>query len=367
MQPFRDFITESPTHFSVSEFPTYVRYSGDVKRLERFLDALNPTLSQTEVPNALVVEILQALGRVINVACNIPPHVMEHVRGAGGTAEVTNYYYDLPPSQANHVAGKLKKARAAKPTTEAGKIFMGWMLPTLEELLPLAQAAEALKAKAVKRTAKPKEDVQAKYIAPMSARESGKYVLDVLTELTNKIKGDYAKGISNMLIQMAKDYAALDNKTQIQQRYRYGLVVQMHDLWVFDRMSSFNDRRVLKSGFEEHCKKAGDEAAEDMQQQFIFKNAAKLSSILERKGIELSHKPRIIRATAGRGVFEGDIRIDFQDGSGFDVRNKVVVKVNTKGTIFNQFPTTFHNVVLKDGKPMSQPSEERMNEVFPTA
>ncbi len=100
------------------------------------------------------------------------------------------------------------------------------------------------------------------------------------------------------------------------------------------------------------------------QVKIVYKNNAKLVSILEKKGIGLSKEPKILSAKASSGVFEGEIRIEFTDGSSFEVRNKIVIKQNQYGTVFNQFPTTFHDVVLPNGNKMPSPSEERMNEIF---
>jgi hypothetical protein len=62
--------------------------------------------------------------------------------------------------------------------------------------------------------------------------------------------------------------------------------------------------------------------------------------------------------------YGGEIAFTFKDGSSFVVRNKTVFKFSQLGTPFEQYPTTFHKVILPNGKSMSQPSEKRMVEVF---
>lgn len=104
-----------------------------------------------------------------------------------------------------------------------------------------------------------------------------------------------------------------------------------------------------------------------MQEQFLAKNSRKLKAIVDAKGMKLLSDPEILHARASRGVFEGDIRIQFSDRSEFRVTNKIVLKQNRFGTIFNQFPTTFHDVKMPDGSKMGQPSEERMNTIFVVA
>ena len=94
----------------------------------------------------------------------------------------------------------------------------------------------------------------------------------------------------------------------------------------------------------------------------------KIAVILEAK--QLKGKPTILNATAAFGVIEGNIKFEFKDGSYFTVRHKVVEKAlshwrDDKETTFWQFPTTFHNAVLANGKEMpGQPSEQEMKTLF---
>lgn len=107
--------------------------------------------------------------------------------------------------------------------------------------------------------------------------------------------------------------------------------------------------------------------ADEVRNQFLYKNGLKLGAIVNAKdkaGVKLTGA-KIVKT--GRGTYEGDILFTFADGSSFVVRNQTVGKQNAQGTFFYQFPTTFHDVVLPDGKPMSEPSEERMQKVFAKA
>jgi len=107
--------------------------------------------------------------------------------------------------------------------------------------------------------------------------------------------------------------------------------------------------------------------ADDVRDQFLYKNSRKLGAIVNAKdkaGVKLKGAEIV---AMGRGTYEGDIQFTFADGSRFVVRNQTVGKMSPQGTFFYQFPTTFHNVVLPNGKPMSEPSEERMQKVFAKA
>ena len=116
--------------------------------------------------------------------------------------------------------------------------------------------------------------------------------------------------------------------------------------------------------------KLAAEQAKMMQEQFIDKNVMKLSSIVERKG-NLQGEPTILSISTSDGSVTGELRFNFKDKSTFIVRNKVVSQYRYDGknvTSFYQFPTTFHNAVLPNGKRMEgMPSEQQMNEIFATA
>jgi len=146
-------------------------------------------------------------------------------------------------------------------------------------------------------------------------------------------------------------------------------------------MKSFGTREVTKRGFMGSTYKTRETTfnytlradykalveaemrreAEQIKIHFVTKNASKLGKIVEAKGnFESATTTKI---SVGQ-VIEATMRIVFQDGSAFTVVNKVVWKTSTNGLGFAQYPTTFHDVRMADGRKMPMPSEERMNKVF---
>jgi hypothetical protein len=109
---------------------------------------------------------------------------------------------------------------------------------------------------------------------------------------------------------------------------------------------------------------------EDMQAHFVEKNVGKLASIIETKG-NIDGDPKVLDVHSHQGIIQGNIKVSFQDGSKFVVRNKIVTKYymgRTGPDVMYQFPTTFHDAVLPDGKRMAgQPSEAEMNKIFAVA
>lgn len=106
-------------------------------------------------------------------------------------------------------------------------------------------------------------------------------------------------------------------------------------------------------------KKAKDTVTQ-IRDGFVMKNTMKLSAIVTGKG----NLESIEVLNWSRSNFEGEMLFKFKDKSSFQVRNKTVTKISNKGTWFSQYPTTFHAVLMPNGKKMSGPSEARMVKVF---
>jgi hypothetical protein len=106
---------------------------------------------------------------------------------------------------------------------------------------------------------------------------------------------------------------------------------------------------VAKEDYRELCKVAGMETAKAIRAAFIAKNTDKLAAILEGKGDLYA----IVVSSWSRSNFEGELSVTFEDGSSFTVRNKTVQKCNDNGTVFAQYPTTFHNTTFADGTKMA--------------
>lgn len=97
---------------------------------------------------------------------------------------------------------------------------------------------------------------------------------------------------------------------------------------------------------------------EEVMQGFIKKQEMKYGDVIGQKGVK-EYKLR------GESLWSVSLKIVCDDGSRFDVDNKVVRKYSTRGLPFLQFPTTFHNVILADGTKMKQPSYDQMELLFP--
>lgn len=315
-----------------------------------------------EVPNTVYTEIKRVASFVVEHGTAEPEDIWEMART---TASPTLYASrsTLSVAYPHEVPAKLKRAEAAarRATHPDDKTYYAWLLPVLRELLPVAQMMDELKSRVVKRQPKAPVDVQTAYHAPMVSTDAGRVVREVLQQLTDKLKDDYASYVAQYFMEHAKAFAALAPQVQRAVHTRYQDVLSVREAWVLPRM---NEPFTLAPGAAQKFQHAAARAAATMQQQFLEKNIKKLAHILTTKNVALKQPPTILHLSASRGVFEGDIRVVFADGAQFTVRNKIVWKQSTNGIAFNQFPTTFHDVKLPGGVAMPQPSEERMNTVF---
>lgn len=116
-----------------------------------------------------------------------------------------------------------------------------------------------------------------------------------------------------------------------------------------------------RDNYKEVAQEFGKKIAENLRYAFVHKNTYKLSLIARTKGnFQAGRVTKVNMATD----FGGEMLFTFTDGSKFTVRNKTVFKVSPLGRPYEQYPTTFHDVVMPDGSAMGTPSEKRMVEVF---
>jgi hypothetical protein len=364
MQTFREF-TEP---FSPNDYPLCQKYAP--AELAKVLKYFNEYAGKP-IPNPYWATIKSATERLVSAVMNYdktPDYAVRYREQMNGPSRMTWDRWDDGANYLHNVPGKLKKLlKDRKGATGFKAEYFEWMISRYTELNVLATEYADMKTRVFKRqpkTAEQKASEKQRYVAPMGKIESGQQVMKVLTDLTNSLKVDYSKAVTAMWVADAESIDVLPYEQQKKLR------TQVMSMGIWDRVSATgriydpNAAYKLKADYKKTLTKAGIKAGDDMQEQFIYKNAAKLVSILEAKPEGLSTEPKILRMRADAGVFEGDIQIRFTDGSSFRVTNKVVVKRNQYGTVFNQFPTTFHDVIMPNGKPMGSPSEERMNMVF---
>jgi hypothetical protein len=359
MKSFAEFVIESVSPLSISQFPILASTTTGSKRLERIIIAINAALADNAIPNARFLELKSDVGRLIDE--------IRWDRNKHWISDILSWAYkaDVDFFQPNHAPGKLKlvqKIIKNEPDNEQAKKYAEYVM----EVATLHAAMEKVKTLAVKRQAAPVIDPRKQYIAPMASKEAGRKVIAVLTELTDQIKVEYIKMVYERIENTIKQYFSLkDDPKGMREFTRYNPELHRWSWYVFEKKPN-GDPIAMLPGWEKYVQKQADEAGDFMQQEFLYKNARKLAKIVELKN-NLQDCKIIGRAHVMQQGIGGEIAFTFTDGSKFVVRNSVKDNRSSAGKWFSQFPTTFHNVVMPDGKSMPTPSEQRMIEVFAVA
>jgi hypothetical protein len=95
--------------------------------------------------------------------------------------------------------------------------------------------------------------------------------------------------------------------------------------------------------------------ATDAVESFVLKMKIKLLSIVGSRKLAVDVDGDHTKNT---------ITFEFEDKSGFTVRNNIVLSFSMYGKPFYRYPTTFHNVTIPGGEAMRSPSESKVKKAF---
>jgi hypothetical protein len=343
---------------------------------QEMIQLLNSSVEQKHIWNTDFVEMKSFLSRYLEVTVkHYSEYYTDNHSNTGADGGYTSGWYSdvyVPVGEpALHtIVGNVKKLKKLRNENLIDYIF------TLESWIDVSLKMKELKSY-IEKGRKPNANAKEKYVAPMSSKKDLDKVESILKELTSKMRDDlisiwtddYINNF-NDIIKMAKNKKLKDSYNAIRnefERYKhpYKDVVdsasQNYNVFDMDRMGNGQVASVsFVRGYKKVITQMATEQAEFAIETFIHKNKEKLTSIVGKKG---NLKDIGIDVDSNRGVVEGYLNFTFLDGSGFMVKNKIVVKSN-RDKQFMQYPTTFHNIVLVDGTKKKMFSEKEMNELF---
>lgn len=221
---------------------------------------------------------------------------------------------------------------------------------------------QQLKGKVITRVSK--SEVEAKEKERVLSTVDGKKIVEILKSYTDQIRDEMIKNSIDFLNKMLDNYLKnrknnmqspqmFDKENNTGGRFTYYLDE------IIERSRKINGVEYLadKSKIEKVSISRVDSVIEAFQQ----KNISKLYAIIDQK--KNMSSSRIQSLGSGRGYIEGSMIFTFDDGSQFNVHNQIVT-VWGRGSPFNRFPTTFHDVKMPDGTFYKMRSEEWMIENF---
>lgn len=342
--------------------------------LENAIAAIATGLTNGAITNPVYVDVKATIARAFEEAWD---NVVGEVYTYGGKWESLSrpeydLYWSMSKPQSHTIAGMLKKIEKSKIDTPMTRDMVAF----LKEIGPLGLAVVKLKDMVVKR--QPKEDPaaarKAKYDAPdVSASALGEFKA-LLVKVTEEAYGELLRMLTERNGKLVDRWVELENASQalpFNQRHKskegqHADQIAANHPFIYQCVTGTDTGRNQRT-YTRNDKadgvvaKVSKEQADQTREYFIYKNLDKIASILDAKG---NYKSAMLLDRTVLNGLEGTIRVEFQDGSGFTVKNAVVYVMNSYGTQFNRFPLTFTDVYLPNGARMPRPSEQRMNEVF---
>ena len=361
-------LNEAAKQFAASDFPLVVDNLNDYNRklFDKGIDKLNAALKDGEL-NATEFK-------------DIKRYINDSLHDAHREAIGAKYYHggkyesipddlrfvgDLGP-EIHRAAGSLKKIEKIKDKSHS---LVKDSLAFFNEIKPLTDAGQSTKDMVVKKkkAVVDKEQAAEKETKSTMSHADVKKVRTVLTKVTQKLHdGLYDRNVQwlqNVVKEYRSQYDPDDRKTGYLRKYSRdpyirGIVGKVVDF----KSGASGESETMKPGYNKILKDEAERMTKDVLDRFISKNTDKLGAIVKNKNN--LNQVELIRASAGRGVVEGLMRLTFGDKSSFEVNNKIVGSYSKLGKPFHRFPTTFHNVKMSDGSKMGQPSESKMKKEF---
>ncbi len=280
--------------------------------------------------------------------------------------------YLKKPTFPKYIRDPLDFYDAKEPTPEMVK-HAKTMLAFFKSWAPAYQLRKEVKPfviKGRKPSGKPPKDV---YQPPASSRKSLTVINKMLTDLMAAKKSELEKSIFDQKTAQVESFIKNHDGKSPYRYYKYAadlaqLMNRVLDPVAENKLSSdWSKGARWKSDGKKQLASSSKHEAKTIAQIFVSKNMMKLTRIIsekqERSGAAIT-EAKELGTKFGRGVFEGHLYFAFSDGTEFTVKNQMVIKQNQYGTVFAQYPTTFHKVVFSDGSKKAKQSEKQMNELW---
>lgn len=414
MKSFSQFLTESPKSPVLADFPVIMQHPQSQTQIQnqrfvmnRYVASASAAVQAGGVLKSGYKDLSLDANRVAEYAIELVDAKYKH-GGRWESLPKELQFFEIRPNHIGLVSSTLAKVEKLKTNhpyrTEA--------IAMLKELLPVEALVGYFKNHIVAKVSKADREAQAAYNAPQSTKNAKALVSNVLVLMTNEVKEQYIEQLETPWIESLVKFFAKEHQDQLRQlqihpeddaaRNQRNIEARAKHQEKFGHVWGFREESrnpshleigllpvaaeqtrisatyqdpmhnkpvwTPKSNWKHLIHLKAVEEAEFMQHQFVDKNVGKLSSIVEVKG-NVDGTPKVLNVSCRMGIIEGNIKFQFKDGAYFTVRNKIVRKMyeNRGGQWMSmyQFPTTFHDAKLPNGKFMKgQPSERDMNEIF---
>lgn len=247
-----------------------------------------------------------------------------------------------------------------------------------DELLNLWETMEFLKKHTVKAKDKKKQESDAKkeqeneWMKKLTSHADTKKVIALLKSKASNIEETLYNLYLPAMQSVVEEYKTQlkNGKSDYREIFKdpFSLIImqELVEPVKNDIQSYLHGEREYKliRNYKDKIEKRARRDASDVVDKFVYKNTHKLSYVLYSKNnledVSLNN------VNIGTGYVECEIHCKFKDSSSFEAKTSVVLSYSKYGKPFYRYPTIFSNVVMPDGSYLSNPSEQRMDEVFST-
>jgi hypothetical protein len=342
---------------------------------QQFADQINHAIETKQIWNVDIKELKSKINRSYE-RWNDPIGIVMIDIAKGNTYDVDKGVYeyeyedaiDLYHAKPYNFTQLGKFVRTIKKTKhkEIKQYIKGF-----EEFHEYALAMKALKPYIEKgRKPNPNAVVKDKFTPDRLNTETFKLVQSALNDVVDKQYNDLVKTFKDEFEGYVKDY--LDNHDGSKSPYDYFARQPQQRNIVARLIKDENDRNSFKvtnpvkiNDYDKVLNGLAVQVADDLKARYLAKNIEKIGSVIYKKTSPIKTMKASGRLE-GFG-FNGVIDIDFEDGTGFNVRNKAVIVYSGYSDPFYRFPTTFHDVRFLDGSKKKMRSQEQMNKEWSIA
>lgn len=346
-----------------------------IKRMDAIIQVIKSAIADGEILNPIMVDVKDVVNKFVDSAYLGCVKLKYTYGGVGEDNPKELQWLEYPSGYSNISACSKKLAKMGADSKKTDCWKAADKLTT--ELMPLVEVMAYLKTVTVKTSVKRAEAKEASdtYQKKFTDHKDTKKVVVLLKGKAAQIEKELFKNQLNYLTSVVTAYKTQieAGKSDYKELYKkrapeYMMVLQRLVKPVRNNSFTFHNtptEYTLVDDWKELIEKDAKRSASDIVDKFVYKNAAKLSFILYTKN---NMKDVVMdNTTVSRGAVEAVLHLTFNDGSEFTADSSVVFAVSNLGTPFYRYPTIFRNVKLPDGKRLTQPSEQRMDEIFAIA
>lgn len=358
----------------INDYPliTNILEEASKERLQQgfisILEKINETIEKKEILNPDFNDVKYYMGRIVDKV--FKQALSEKYSYGGKYAQLPPDIQDLSiPYEFRSVSTFSKKL--AKLKEHQNHPFVQDAQALCKEFLDLSEGYNFMKEHVIKVTDKRKKEKELAQVQEdlwnknLVGHKDVKKVLELLNNESKSIHTSlmqsHLKDVLHIIDIFKKN--SLEGKTDYRQWLKSNVFALITLQQLTERKGTYyKPEYQLIENYAQKAEEISDQYAKDIVLQFTYKNTHKIGYILTEKNN--MKDVSLTNVKLGRGKVECDLNCSFEDNSKFIANTSVVLAYSKYNKPFYRYPTIFREVMLPNGESLSNPSEERMEEIF---